>query len=68
MQTSTKFLEYLAQNKQIISNSYPWVDSYCQQHNIDYINVNDSNSIRQALKPSHNPKINTYPQVGERLL
>lgn len=49
MQTSTKFLEYLAQNKQIISNSYPWVDSYCQQHNIDYINVNDSNSIRQAL-------------------
>ncbi|EGQ0034431.1 glycosyltransferase [Escherichia albertii] len=49
IQTSTKFLEYLAQNKQIISNSYPWVDSYCQQHNIEYINIHDSNSIRRAL-------------------
>ena len=35
----------------------PWVDSYCQQHNIDYI-INDSNFIRH-IEPSHIQKNQT---------
>lgn len=49
IQTSTKFLEYLAAGKSIISNEYKWVSDFTSQNNIEYINIENKSDIKSAL-------------------
>lgn len=49
IQTSTKFLEYVAAGRTVISNSYSWVNEYSQENNIKYIDINNRADILNCL-------------------
>ncbi|EGQ9284141.1 glycosyltransferase family 4 protein, partial [Vibrio vulnificus] len=57
IQTSTKFLEYIACGCCVITNKYKWVKEYCSNNNLNVIYLDDIDlSIRSSL--TCNSKLN----------
>ncbi|WP_323665717.1 glycosyltransferase [Pectobacterium punjabense] len=57
LQTSTKYLEYVAGNRLVISNSYPWINFFTRENNLTYIDLNNKSEIINAL---NNPTVGNY--------
>ncbi|WP_114765992.1 glycosyltransferase family protein [Vibrio rhodolitus] len=65
MQTSTKFLEYLACERVVVTNRYSWVEEYCEKNDVDVIFLDELHKLTSLTIKASKSKVLSWDEVIE---
>jgi glycosyltransferase involved in cell wall biosynthesis len=63
LQTSTKLLEYLAMDLQVISTDYFWINHFMKENQLNFIKINENLENLETLMKNHEIIPNQFSKV-----